>query len=93
MSFKSTIKSIIDEHISIKYKHIINPQIQYARVTKFLEDVSFDIYNVKLLDADKNIIPDYPEIPNLKAVKGFVKGDVVLVSCIESTYQIIGKVV
>ena len=93
MSFKSTIKTIIDEHIGEKYKHILNPQIQYARVTKIIENLTFDVYNVKLLDADKNVIPDYPEIPNLKAVKGFVKGDVVLVSCIESTYQIIGKVV
>ncbi len=93
MSIEKTIKMVLDKQIRKKYSHILEPSIQFARITKVVESELNDLYNVKLVDAMRNDLEDYSEIPNLRALKGMIKGDIVVIANISSTYQIIGKVV
>ena len=93
MSIKKIIKVVIDEQIRKKYKHILVPPLQFARITRRSEDVTVGIYNVKIVDPAYNDIPDYSEIPNIKASLGFDNGDIVILAHISDVFKIIAKVV
>jgi hypothetical protein len=89
------IQNVIEKLIKARYQHIKLPSAVYAKVTKVQEYVDYSVYNLKILDENKEINSEFPEIPEVKSTVRLVNGDIAAVLLLygQLNVYIVGKVV
>lgn len=89
------IQNVIEKLVNTRYQHIKLPSAVYARVTKVQEYPDYYIYNLKILDENKVINTEFPEIPEVKSKVVLENGDIATVLLLygQLNVYIVGKVV
>lgn len=89
------IQNVIEKLIKEKYHHIRLPSSVFAQITKVQEKDDYYIYNLKILDENKAINPEFPEIPEVKSEVKLENGDIAAVLLLygQLNIHIVGKVV
>ncbi|NPV89824.1 MAG: hypothetical protein HPY50_03485 [Firmicutes bacterium] len=89
------IQNVIEKLIKAKYQHIKLPSAVYARVTKVQEYPDYYVYNLKILDENKAVNTEFPEIPEVKSKVALENGDVAAALLLygQLNVYIVGKVV
>ncbi|MBU5312214.1 hypothetical protein KQI38_09260 [Tissierella carlieri] len=89
------IQNVIEKFIKAKYHHIRLPSSVFAKITKVQEQAEYYIYNLKILDENKAINPEFPEIPEVKSEIKLENGDIATVLLLygQLNVYIIGKVI
>lgn len=89
------IKNVFEKHIKENYQHLSLPPAVLARVTKVQEQVDHYVYNLKILDENKGINQEFPEIPEVKSKIAVENGDTVAILLLygQLNVYIVGKVV
>ncbi len=89
------IQNVIEKLIKARYQHIKLPSAVYAKVTKVQEYADYSVYNLKILDKNKEINSEFPEIPEVKSTVRLVNGDIAAVLLLygQLNVYIVGKVV
>lgn len=89
------ITNVINKLVKTKYQHIELPSVVYAKVTKVQETTGYYVYNLKILDENKEIDTEFPEIPEVKSTVGLEYGDIAAVTLLYGQLKvyIVGKVI
>lgn len=89
------IINVINKLFKTKYQHIELPSVVYAKVTKVQDVSGYYVYNLKILDENKEINADFPEIPEVNSMVALEYGDICTVALLygKLKVQIIGKVI
>lgn len=89
------IQNVIEKLIKAKYQHIKLPSAVYAKVTKVQEYPDYYVYNLKILDENKAVNPEFPEIPEVKSKVVLENGDVATALLLygQLNVYVVGKVV
>lgn len=89
------IQNVIEKLIKTRYQHIKSPAAIYAKVTKVQENSDYYIYNLKILDENKLINENFPEIPKVNSTIKLENGDIAAVLLLygQLSIYIVGKVV
>lgn len=83
------------EMIPEQYPHLQYPPVLIAQITKFTPMTHYNLYNLKVLDADGGIDESYPELPDVHSRLGLKVGAHAVIVLIRGRLQpyIIGEVV
>lgn len=89
------IQNVIQKLIKTRYQHIKLPSSVLAKITKVQEQADYYIYNLKILDENKAINPEFPEIPKVKSKIILESGDIAAVLLLygQLNVYIVGKVI
>ena len=89
------MKIVMENKIKTEYPQLLLPVAAYAKVTKVQEFTDYALYNLKLLDENRNIDTRYPELPDTRSGFGLESGDIVTVLLMYGQLQpyIVGKVI
>lgn len=89
------IQNVIEKLIKTKYAHIKLSSAVYAKVTKVQQYPDYYLYNLKILDENKAVNVEFPEIPEVKSKVVLESGDVAAVLLLygQLNVYIVGKVV
>lgn len=89
------IQNVIEKLIKAKYQHIKLPSAVYARVTRVQEYPTHYVYNLKILDENKAVNREFPEIPEVKSFVRLENGDIATVLLLygQLNIHIVGKVI
>ena len=89
------IQNVIEKLIKTKYAHIKLSSAVYAKVTKVQQYPDYYLYNLKILDENKEVNAEFPEIPEVKSKVVLESGDVAAVLLLygQLNVYIVGKVV
>ncbi len=81
--------------IETKYQHIKLPSVVYSKVTKVQDATGYYVYNLKILDENKEIDTRFPEIPKVKSTVALEYGDICTVVLLygQLNIHIVGKVI
>ncbi len=95
MMLEQMIEIKIDNTINKKYPHLRLPIAVYARITKVQEHIEYYEYNLKILDENKEIDSDFPEVPGIKSKDKYEYGDTVAVLLLYGQLNvfIVGRVI
>lgn len=85
----------LNNTIKTKYPHLRLPIAVYARVTKVKEFTEYYEYNLKILDENKEIDVNFPEVPGIKAREKYESGNTVVVVLLYGQLNvfIVGRVI
>lgn len=89
------IDAAVNKKIERDFPHLKLPAGKYARITKVQEYPGYYEYNLKILDENRAIDGNFPEIPGVKSFVKFEDGDTVTVLLLygQIIVHIVGKVV
>lgn len=73
------IKNVFEKHVKESYQHIALPPAVLAKITKAQTQADYYVYNLKILDENKEINSEFPEIPEVKSKVRLDSGDVAAV--------------
>jgi len=89
------VNSVVEKRIKANYQHIKLPSCVYAKITKVSQNADHYVYNLKILDENKAINSEFPEIPEVKSFVRLENGDIAAVLLLygQLNVHIVGKVV
>ncbi|MCQ4924079.1 hypothetical protein NE686_13335 [Tissierella carlieri] len=89
------VKTAVRKQMKTEFPHLELPAAMYAKVTKRTELGEYYEYNLKILDEDKQVDDNFPEMPHVKSKQGYEVGDVVAVLMLygKNSPYIVGEVV
>ena len=89
------IQNVIEKLVKARYQHIKRPTAVYAKITKAQESSDYYVYNLKILDENKDIDTSYPEIPDVKSTVKLETGDVATVLLLygQTNVFVVGEVI
>lgn len=89
------VKTALRKQMKTEFPHLELPAAMYAKVTKRTELGGYYEYNLKILDEDKQIDENFPEIPHITSKQKYETGEVVAVLMLYGKMNpyIVGEVV
>lgn len=89
------VHTVVNRKIRQEYPHIELPSAVFAQITKARTDGSGYVYNVKILDANRNVDERFPEIPNVRSELALDPDDIVAALLLYGQLNlfIVGKVI
>ena len=89
------IQNVIEKLVKARYQHIKLPSAVYARVTRVQEYPGYYVYNLKILDENKAVNREFPEIPEVRSLVSLDNGDTATVLLLygQLNVHIVGKVI
>ena len=89
------IQNVIEKLFKAKYQHVKLPAAVYAKITRVQEYPGYYLYNLKILDENRAINTEFPEIPGVKSTVSLVNGEIAAVLLLYGQLNvfIVGKVI
>lgn len=76
---KECVINIVNELIQNEYSHAELPGTMYARITRAENQSDYYVYNLKILDENRNVNEEYAEIPNVRSKDYYETGSIVAI--------------